>query len=159
MNTTAQNLTKSFFGGSILFSDSNENWRSRRRAMTPAFYKERLRGLVKLAANTIKNSIKRMKVDKERTFDIMEEILKTASEVILSCSMGEDSSTWEIDCWENGKCTKRDAAFVFRHTTARYMERAVMPHILMFPSLLHVNIFPFERENEKNAVSCRECVR
>lgn len=64
--------------------------------MTPAFYKERLRGIVKLAAATVKNSIKRMKVEKDRTFDIMEEILKTASEIILSCSMGEDSSTWEI---------------------------------------------------------------
>ena len=87
-------------GRSILFSDTNENWRQRRKAMTPAFYKERLRGIVKLAAATVKNSIKRMKVDKERTFDIMEEILKTASEIILSCSMGEDSSTCEIDFWE-----------------------------------------------------------
>jgi cytochrome P450 len=146
-------------GGSILFSDTNENWRQRRKAMTPAFYKERLRGIVKLAAATVKNSIKRMKVDKERTFDIMEEILKTASEIILSCSMGEDSSTWEIDFWENGKCSKRDAAFVFRHTAARYFERAVMPHIQMFPSLIHLNIFPFERENEKNAASCREAIR
>ena len=29
----------------------------------------------------------------------------------------------------------------------------------MFPSLIHLNIFPFERENEKNAASCREAIR
>ena len=73
--------------------------------------------------------------------------------------MGEDISTWEIDFWENGKCTKRDATFVFRHTTARYFERAVMPHIIMFPRLHNVNILPFERENAKNAASCRDCIR
>ena len=143
MNTTAHNLTKKFFGGSILFSDSNESWRSRRKAMTPAFYKDRLRGLVKLAATTTKNSIKRMNVDKERTFDIMEEILKTASEVILSCSMGEDSSTWEIDFWENGKCTKRDAAFVYStHHRTIYGARclASYPNVPKFASRKHIAV-------------------
>ena len=124
-DTTQQNLTYGLLGGSILFSESNDNWRSRRKAMTPAFYKDRLRGLVNLAANTVKLSIKRMKIGEGRTFDIMDEILKTATEIIFTCAMGEDISSWEIDFWENGKCTKKDATFVMRHTTARYFERAV----------------------------------
>ena len=127
--------------------------------MTPAFYKDRLRGLVNLAANTVKLSIKRMNIGKGRTFDIMDEILKTATEIIFTCAMGEDISSWEIDFWENGKCSKRDATFVMRHTTARYFERAVQPHIILFPSLGNVKILPFERENALNAASCRACIQ
>ena len=126
--------------------------------MTPAFYKDRLRGLVNLAANTVKLSIKRMNIGKGRTFDIMDEILKTATEIIFTCAMGEDISSWEIDFWENGKCSKRDATFVMRHTTARYFERAVQPHIILFPSLGNVTILPFKRENALNAASCRACI-
>ncbi len=54
---SVQNITKDFLGRSILYAESNDHWRSRRKAMTPAFYKDRLRGIVKLAASTVKKSI------------------------------------------------------------------------------------------------------
>ncbi len=88
----------------------------------------------------------------------MDEILKTATEIIFTCAMGEEISSWEIDFWENGKCSKRDATFVMRHTTARYFERAVQPHIILFPSLGNLPILPFEREIALNAASCRACI-
>jgi len=108
--------------------------------MAPAYYKERLRGIVKLAGETVKNSIKRMKIDKETTVDLMDEILKTTSEVIMSISMSEDVSSFEIDYWEKGKCTKRSISYVFRDTLGRMMGRASMPHIIMFPSLIGLNL-------------------
>jgi len=55
---------------------------------------------MKLAGETVKNSIKRMKIDKETTVDLMDEILKTTSEVIMSISMSEDVSSFEVDYWE-----------------------------------------------------------
>jgi len=129
-----------FTGGSILTSETSEHWRQRRKAMAPAFYKERLRGVVKLAAETVKNSIKRMKIEGETTVDIMDEILKTTSEVIISISMSEDVSSFEIDYWEQGKCTKRPISYCFRATIGRFMARASMPHIIFFPSLIGLNL-------------------
>jgi len=71
--------------------------------MTPAYFKDKIRGIVKLAGLTVKNSITRMKVVKEgQTFEVMEEILKTVSEVLMSVSMSEDVSTLKIDYWKNG---------------------------------------------------------
>ena len=60
--------------------------------MTPSFYKDRLRGLVNIAAKTVKLSIKRLNVDKERTIDIMHEILKMSIEIIFTCMLGENIS-------------------------------------------------------------------
>jgi hypothetical protein len=53
----------------------------------------------------------------------MDEILKTATEIIFTCAMGEDISSWEIDFWENGKCSKRDATFVMRHNRTIFRAR------------------------------------
>jgi len=106
--------------------------------MAPAYYKERLRGLVKLAGETVKNSIKRMKIGEGRTFDLMDELLKTTAEVIMSVSMSEDVSCFEIDYWEKGKCTRRSISYAFRDTLGRFMARGSMYHNIMFPSLLNV---------------------
>jgi len=57
-----------------LFEETNENWRQRRKVLTPAFYKDKLRGLVNLASQAVKESIKNMNVDQERTIEIMGEI-------------------------------------------------------------------------------------
>jgi len=155
-----RNLFYCFTGGSILFSQSNDHWRARRKAMTPAYFKEKIRGVVKLAGLTVKNSITRMKVVKEgQTFEVMEEILKTVSEVLMSVSMSEDVSTLKIDYWKNGKCTKEDMSFVFRDTLGHLIARASAPHIIMFPSLVPLNVTAFEREMVKNATSCREGIR
>ena len=75
-----------------MFSDTDSNWHSRRKAMTPSFYKDRLRGLVNIAAKTVKLSIKRLNVEKERTIDIMHEILKMSIEIIFTCMLGENIS-------------------------------------------------------------------
>ena len=39
---SAQNLTLRFLGKSILFDETTTNYRNRRKAMTPAFYKGKL---------------------------------------------------------------------------------------------------------------------
>jgi len=76
--------------------------------MTPAYYKEKIRGVVKLAGLTVKNSITRMKVVKKgQTFEVMEEILKTVSEVLMSVSMSEDISTLKIDYWKKESVPKK----------------------------------------------------
>jgi len=75
---TKQYYIKSFqinlLGNSILFEETNENWRQRRKVLTPAFYKDKLRGLVNLASQAVKKSIKNMNVDQEQTIEIMGEI-------------------------------------------------------------------------------------
>ena len=112
--------TKSFqislLGHSILFEETSENWRQRRKAMTPAFYKDKLRGLVNLASRAVKESIKNMIVDQERTIEIISEISKITASVILTCALGEDISDWKIDFWEGGKCTKKDTLYCLRWT-------------------------------------------
>jgi len=73
-NDYLQSFLINLIGNSVLFEETNENWRQRRKAMTPAFYKEKLRGLVTLASQAVKKSIKNLKVDQERTIEIMDEI-------------------------------------------------------------------------------------
>lgn len=54
---SVQNFTLRFLGRSILFDESTENWRHRRKAMTPAFYKGKLAGLVKIAEAQVHKTI------------------------------------------------------------------------------------------------------
>lgn len=46
---SVQNITMKLTGHSILFDESSTNWRARRKAMAPAFYKGKLQGLVRIA--------------------------------------------------------------------------------------------------------------
>jgi len=99
-----------------LFEETNENWRQRRKSLTPAFYKDKLRGLVNLASQAVKEKIKNMNVDQERTIEIMGEISRIFASVIFICTLGEDISDWKIDFWEGGKCTKKDTIYCLRWT-------------------------------------------
>jgi cytochrome P450 len=44
-----QNLTLKLTGRSILFEESTANWRLRRKGLSPAFYKGKLKGLIRIA--------------------------------------------------------------------------------------------------------------
>jgi len=52
-----QNLTLNLTGRSILFDESSESWRMRRKAMSPAFYKGKLQGLIEIAKRSVKDTI------------------------------------------------------------------------------------------------------
>lgn len=50
----SQHLTHYLLGRSILFDESNQNWRQRRKAMSPAFYKGKLQGLVEISKDSVR---------------------------------------------------------------------------------------------------------
>jgi len=45
-----KNVAFPLLRNSILFDQTSEQWKHKRRAMTPAFYKDKLRGLINIAA-------------------------------------------------------------------------------------------------------------
>jgi cytochrome P450 len=46
-----------------------------------------------------------------------------------------------------------------RQTVARYFERKVLPHAILFPSLSNYHILPSEKERQLNTISCRDYIR
>lgn len=54
-----QLITLPLTGKSILFDETSTNWRQRRKAMSPAFYKGKLHYLIEIASSEVKNTIKR----------------------------------------------------------------------------------------------------
>lgn len=53
-------LTRRLTGDSILFADTNETWRNRRKALAPTFYKGKLVNMVEIAKGSVRKTINRL---------------------------------------------------------------------------------------------------
>ena len=56
---SVQLFTLPLTGKSILVYEKSTNWRQRRKAMSPAFYKGKLHHLIEIASAEVKNTMKR----------------------------------------------------------------------------------------------------
>lgn len=119
-------LTKFLTGNSILFDETSENLKQRRKAMSPAFYKGKLQEMVKLATGVVQKFCKELdvRVSKDTIrVDIVEEIARFSNKVLLTCVLGEDIGDTMMDYWIEGKLVKKDVSFALRDTFGKMIER------------------------------------
>jgi len=83
-------------GKSILFAETNPEWKQRRLAVSPAFYKGKLIQMVNIAKQSVQKTVQRWRkiIDgKPRSrFDFMEEMQLMSARILLTCALGEDVS-------------------------------------------------------------------
>ena len=93
-------------GDSILFTETTDDWRKSRKAMSPAFYKGKLEQLVEIAKQAVSPTLDRFKAIKEkdgrREVDIMNEVGLMTARILLVCALGVDCAEDPVDFWENG---------------------------------------------------------
>jgi cytochrome P450 len=135
-------------GNSILFADTNPEWKKRRVAFAPAFYKGKLIKLFDIAKECVRTTVKRWRTiegGKPRTrFDFMEEMQMMSGRILLSCALGEDI-TEKIN-------------WVLLQTFGDCLHRMASPHTLMFPFLRYWYILPSERDNLANCLEIRKAI-
>ena len=147
-------------GDSILFAETNDEWRASRKALTPAFYKGKLVSMLEIAKQAIRKTVKSLKkhVDAngpKAEIDIMEAISTMMARIMLMCALGEDITDQSIDYWEGGKLLRKSMAFSLRETFQLLLNRLTYPHIFLFPQLTKVFITPSERDMMRNALLLR----
>ena len=154
-------LTFCLTGDSILFANTNEDWRKSRKAISPAFYKGKLERLVDLAREAMVSTVKRFhkisaKGGPKAEVDIMEEIGMMTARILLVCALGVDCAEQPVNFWKNGACSKVTLAYSLRETFGNLINRLTSPHIAMFPMLARYHITPFERDQKRNAQALRD---
>lgn len=91
-----EGIFKSFFGNSFIFSQSNELWKSKRKATAHAFYKDRLVHMLEvlkdqvLEAQTKWNHDIDACKDKAIEVDMADEILKVFQKFLSTIVLGQD---------------------------------------------------------------------
>jgi cytochrome P450 len=153
-------LLSPMLGSSILLADTNETWRAKRKALAPTFYKGRLPGLIDIATNSVRKTLARIKSfpvnsDGAIKIDLISEVSRMQSRIMLDCILGEDITELNMDFWKDGKCVQENTVFVLRQTFADLISRLSQPLVVFFPSTVHWFITRFERDTLKNANNLR----
>jgi len=81
-------------GDSILFANTNEDWKKSRMAIRPAFYKGKLEKLVEIAKGAVRTTLTRFQAiaaqGPKAEVDIMEEVGMMTARILLVCALGVD---------------------------------------------------------------------
>ena len=107
-HSLVKNASYVLTGESILFTETTEDWRSTRKAMSPAFYKGKLESLTEIAKTAIETTVKRFEelLKDKNEIDILNEINTMTTRILLTCAFGVDIADEKIDFWVNGQLQK-----------------------------------------------------
>ena len=86
-------------GDSILFSETTAEWKSRRKALSPAFYKGKLVHMVEIARESVKFTIDHLKskmkdnsLTGKAKISLINEMSDMSVRILVMCAFGEDIS-------------------------------------------------------------------
>jgi len=152
-------LTMELTGRSILFAESNPEWRARRKALSPAFYKGKLIKMIEIAKGSVQTSLKRLQGMTESgvktKIDLIGEMSRMNIRIILERALGIDITEDMLPYWENGKLVQRDVPYVLRTCFQIMINRMFTCHVIMFPWLADKYITPAERDLLANSRTLR----
>jgi cytochrome P450 len=149
-------------GNSILLAETTPEWKKRRVAVSPAFYKGKLIQMVNIAKESVQVTVERWRKiigGKPRTrFDFMEEMQLLAARILLTCALGEDVSEDKVNYHHDGKVEQREVSFVLRQTFHDCIFRMASPHVVAFRFLSDCYLMPYERDIKANCESVRNLI-
>jgi len=149
----------------MLLAETSKEWKEARNKISPAFYKGKLVGMLEIARESMRKSLKKLKnltaSSESGTVEInmIKEVSDIFVRIIFMCIFGEDVSDQKVDFWRNGKLEKVTLAESFRETIAGLtIERGSYLHLLIFPFLARYYITPKERTMKANSKFLREVI-
>ena len=145
-------------GNSILLAENGENWRARRNAITPAFYRGKLSKMIDLAKEAMEGSLQKwlnLTAQGQTEIDLINEVSLIYMRVLLKTAIGESLEDVKVDYWEDGKVRQMELPFALRETYSNLLERVSLPHVVLFPQLAKHFILPSERDSVKNCIAIR----
>ena len=157
-------FTYPLMGDTILFSSTTHEWRTSRKAMSPAFYKGKLVQMVELAKISMRTTLAKLKSLAEAggpktTIDLMAEVSMMQVRILLRCALGEDVSDHEIDYWSKGRLGKRCLSYALREAFAGCVDRITHPQCFLLGSIANRNfVLPYERDLKANCVALRKFI-
>jgi len=111
-------LTMELTGRSILFAESNPEWRARRKALAPAFYKGKLVKMIEIAKSCVRKTLKHLEglgeFGVKTKIDLIGEMSSMNIRILLECALGIDITEDMLPYWENGKLVQKDVPYVLR---------------------------------------------
>ena len=149
----AREVTYELLGGSILFADTNEMWRKRRTALSPAFYKGKLVQMVETAKASMRVTLAEWHHKDSSRIDLVHEISLMFTRLLLRCAIGESLDGVTINFWQKGKVRKVEVQYALRTCVQEMIDRLYHLHVYFCSSLATQYIFPYERDILAN---CRE---
>lgn len=80
-------------GESILLSESNRQWSSKRKVLSTAFYKDKLLKMIELVKVVLREVVEDWNlrfIEQKQTFELIEEISLIHTKILLLCALGEN---------------------------------------------------------------------
>ena len=147
-------------GWSILFAETGENWRKRRAALTPTFYKGKLISMINMVKQSMQQTLellikKTQEGGGSAKIEYISEISNMFARIILTCAIGESLDGVKVDWYEKGQISKKDVPFALRDAFGKLLERNFDARNLLFPSLINVYLLPVDRELKTNCNTLR----
>jgi cytochrome P450 len=155
-------VTTQLIGRSILFSNTTEEWRQRRTALAPTFYKGKMLGMISIVKDEVRDMCDKWQYKSEIQnkggsfeVDFVQETSALYSRIMLKCAIGESLEDSQIDFYEDGVNKPRNVAYAIRDVLGQCIDRMTSPHILLSKTLKQYYITPFERDNLANCKALR----
>jgi cytochrome P450 len=112
--------TSNLIGRSILFANSNAEWKKRRTALSPTFYKGKMQAMIKeiktLVDQTCQEWVYRQRESSGGVIivDIIKEIASLYSKIMLKCAIGESLHNNRVDFYVDGENRPRPVGNAIR---------------------------------------------
>lgn len=148
-------------GNGILFSQTDVDWRKRRTAISPAFYKGKLVKLFEMAKSVVLKTNQRwrnLSAGGRTRISFMDEVSRMHVSILLKCAFGTDLSEEMIDFEHESKVEKKTLSYALRTTFHECINRMADPHIVVFPFLADIYITLKERAVLRNCHRLRNFI-
>ncbi|TNV79831.1 hypothetical protein FGO68_gene11525 [Halteria grandinella] len=152
-------------GDSILFARSDMQWQQKRKVISSALYKDRLRGMAetikKVTLTTIKEDwLKRKDSNGIITLDIGRESANLNMKIVLSCFFGQDFDQIPlVDQVFDGIKTKLPLGEAVHKAFEMANEREFQAHLILFTELQQYYLTQYDRELRENCGAMRNYIQ
>jgi len=108
-----------FFNDSVAFRDSDETWKSLRKTVSAAFYKEKTKKMMQINKEHIVKQIMKWQMEIDKTgkgvaeVDLREGVQDMFMRTIINIGFGEDRADELVPYIQNGKVVQKSIAQMF----------------------------------------------
>lgn len=151
-------------GDSILFQESNLVWAHKRKVISQALYKEKLRGMIEIIKNVTLNDIANKWTPLKKGDKIPVEIVGQMSnlffQITLSSLFGQEFKSMPmVDHIYQGQKIQVPLGTAIQNTAEQNLSRQLQPHLILFHELQPLYISSFDRSIKFNSDVMRNYIR
>ena len=162
---TKSDRSLKFFGhfiktGLFFTQTSDPLFPERRKALSGAFFKQKLIGMTKIIKEATREQIRRLQQVADRKFDLVAFTMELQSRIIISASVGSAHADTRVDMEsESGPTENMTLAEAFTQGFSVSMKRLYKPHNLLFPMFIEYAYMPYCRRYVRNIAKLRQLIQ